>query len=136
MKNSTPVGKTKSAGFEFGLRKTFSIDPEHAWSFLLGEGLPVWLGTIPSGELAEKKSYRTKEGTEGEVRILKPGSHIRLTWKPKNEQTGSSVQVRVLDAKGKATIAFHHEKLRDAAHREQIARHWNTVMDEISKKLG
>ncbi|MBE7178583.1 MAG: SRPBCC domain-containing protein [Mucilaginibacter polytrichastri] len=137
MEKSKTVGQTKSAGFEFGLRKTFDVSKHKLWEFLFTkEALKLWLGTIDADALEEKAEFKTKEGTTGEVRVLKPGSHIRFTWQPKGETGFSAVQVRVLEAKGKSTLAFHHDKLRDAAHREQMQKHWNDVMEKISRKIS
>lgn len=35
MTEPTPVGKTKTQGWEFGIRRTFPITPEQAWELLM-----------------------------------------------------------------------------------------------------
>ena len=44
---STP-GQKNDTGWDVGVRKTVDASPETVWKFLLGEGLPMWLGDIES----------------------------------------------------------------------------------------
>ena len=103
------VGKTEDVGFQFGIRKTFSVSTEKAWDFLFSEnGVNIWLGKLKN-ELEIKKGYETGNGTKGLVRVFKPNSHIRLNWKPKNWKNMSTVQIRVIENGEKSTIAIHQE---------------------------
>ncbi len=88
-----------------------------------------------SNNLELNKTYKTKDGIEGKIKILKPLSHIRLTWKKKNWINISTVQIRVINAKDKTTISFHQEKLLDSAQRDEMKNHWANIMDRLSKKL-
>jgi len=77
------LGKTKDVGFQFGIRKTFSVSCEKVWDFLFSEnGLKIWLGKLKN-VLEIKKEYETENGVTGLVRVFKANSHIRLNWKPK-----------------------------------------------------
>ncbi len=59
------VGQTKDVGFQIGVRKTFPISIEMAWSFLFSEeGLRVWLGNINLDEFQVNKTYKTEEGID------------------------------------------------------------------------
>ncbi len=130
------IGQTKDKGFQIGVRKTLPVSSDTAWNFLFSdEGLKIWLGKINSDNLELNKSYATKEGTEGKTSILKPYSHIRLTWKPKHWENISALQIRVINSKGKTTISFHQDKLSDSTQREEMKKHWDTVLENISEKL-
>ena len=129
-------GQTKDVGFQFGLRKTFSITTEEAWDFCFSEeGLKIWLGDLES-ELELKKTYQAKNGISGLVRVLKPNSHIRLNWKKESWKNMSTVQVRVIGNQEKTTISFHQEKLLDAEQRNEMKEYWNKVMNEITGILN
>lgn len=132
-----PVGSTKDAGYEIGVRKTFPVAARHAWDFMFsGEGLALWLGKLKDADLEEGAHYKTTAGTEGVIRVLKPFSHIRLTWKKKDWTNVSTLQVRAIEAaSGKATISFHHEKLSDAGQREEMKAHWDAVIEKIAQKM-
>ena len=129
------IGKTKDVGFQFGIRKTFSVSTEKVWDFLFSEnGLKVWLGKLKS-ELEIKKEYETENGTKGLVRVFKPNSHIRLNWKPKNWENMSTIQIRVIGNQEKTTVAIHQEKLLNSKQRSEMKEYWNKIMKKIETKL-
>jgi uncharacterized protein YndB with AHSA1/START domain len=138
MEHETKVtGQTKDAGFQFGLRKTFLVNAETAWDYLFTEeGLSIWLGTTKHADFELKKPFITEEGNEGTLNVLKPYSHVRLTWKKPGWADLSSLQIRVLDNKGKVTIAIHQDQLEDADMRDEAEVYWNGVMDKLGLKLG
>lgn len=136
MKGVKIVGQTKDAGFQIGVRKTLPISIAKAWDFLFStEGLEIWLGKLTLNDLQLNKPYKTEDGIEGKVKILKPLSHIRLTWKKKNWTNISIVQIRVINAKDKTTIGFHQEKLLESAQRDEMKNHWNSIIDKVAKKI-
>jgi len=129
------VGKTKDVGFQFGIRKTFSVSTEKVWDFLFSEnGLKIWLGKLKS-ELEIKKEYETENGTKGLVRVFKPNSHIRLNWKPKNWENMSTIQIRVIGNQEKTTVAIHQEKLLNSKQRSEMKEYWNKIMKKIETEL-
>lgn len=129
------VGKTKDAGFQIGVRKTFDIAPRTAWEIMFsGKGIEAWLGAI--GESFELgKSYKTDEGIEGKVTVFKEYSHIRATWQKPSWNKSSILQVRVMDAKGKSTISFHQDHLQNAAQRVEMKAHWDQVIKKLENIL-
>jgi uncharacterized protein YndB with AHSA1/START domain len=130
------VGQTKDVGFQIGVRKTFPVSIDIAWHFLFSEeGLKVWLGKVNLEEFQVNKTYKTEDGIEGKINVFRTNSHIRLTWKPNLWTNVSAVQVRVINAKGKTTISFHQDKLLDSKQREEMKKHWDRVLEEITAKL-
>ncbi|MBD3636087.1 MAG: SRPBCC domain-containing protein [Crocinitomicaceae bacterium] len=133
---SKQVGQTKAVGFQFGIRKTFSVASEKVWDFLFSEeGIQLWLGETED-ELELKKDFVTKSGIAGKVRVIKPYSHIRLNWKQKDWHNMSTVQIRVIGNKEKSTVAIHQEKLLNADQRVEMKMYWNEVMDKLGAALG
>lgn len=129
------IGLTKGVGWQFGLRKTFPYSQEYLWDFMFSnKGLKIWLGNLKE-KLEIKKAYKTQEGIEGLVRVLTPYSHIRISWKKKDWENVSTVQVRVIGNHEKATISFHQEKLLDNKQREEMKLYWNKKMVEIKKAI-
>lgn len=130
-----PVGLTKDAGWQFGLRRTLPYSLEYLWDFMFSmKGLKIWLGELDK-EPEIKKAYKTKDGIEGLIRVFTPYSHIRLSWKKKDWENISIVQVRVIGNREKATISFHHEKLSDSHQREEMKLYWNKKMTEIEDAI-
>jgi uncharacterized protein YndB with AHSA1/START domain len=97
------------------------------WDFLLGEGLPIWLGDtdLPREKGAE---YRTADGVRGSVRSYSDGAKLRLTWWPDDWPHDTTLQVTVKQAATGTTIGFHHEKLANRDERKQMLGHWKNVV--------
>lgn len=117
-----------------GVRRTFPLPPEVVWEFLLGEGLPLWLGRTSLGhEVGER--YVTDAGVQGEVRSRNEGRRLRVTWQPPGWSHDATLQLTVLPAATGATIAIHQERLASAAEREEMLAHWTAVLDDIRADL-
>lgn len=136
MKPTHITGQTKDVGFEIGVRRTFPVSIEQAWNILFSdEGLKLWLGDIPSADFIANERYRTKERTEGVVKVFKPNSHVRFTWKKIEWDNISTVQIRVIEAKGGTTISFHQENLLGSVQRDEMRKHWEEILEKIAEKL-
>jgi uncharacterized protein YndB with AHSA1/START domain len=133
------IGQTASAGFQIGVRRTFPVSQEQAWAFLTSpEGLKIWLGELSSLELRVGHRFTTQEGTEGELRVVKPPAQLRMTWQPKGWTKPSTLQVRVIPHEkdpNRATISFHQEKLDDADARERMKKRWEDVSAAIMDRV-
>ena len=112
------------------------ISTVKVWEFIFSEkGLKIWLGNL-NNELEIKKEYITDNGTEGLIRVFKPNSHIRLSWKPKHWENRSTIQIRVIDNEDKTTVAIHHENLLNSEQRVEMKLYWNKIMTQISEALN
>lgn len=132
--NHTLVGKTKTQGWEIGVSRTFPIKPDKAWKLMMTQpGLGYWMGTGISAEFKKGDTFKTKEGTEGEIRSYGEGDMVRMRWQPKSMDFASTLQVRVKPAKTGTTISFHHEKLETGDQREAMRLHWSSVMDNLGE---
>ena len=129
-----PVGLTKDAGWEVGVSRTLPLTVTAAWDLLLSpEGLSVWLGEgVSAAQLAKGATYTTADGTEGEVRSLRPLDRVRLTWRPPGRPRPATVQVALSPRARGSAIQFHAEKLADADERERMRAHWRAVLDRLA----
>ncbi|MBL6447781.1 SRPBCC domain-containing protein [Fulvivirga sp. 29W222] len=136
MESVKDIGLTKDVGYQFGKRRTFDLSVEDVWEFMFSkEGLRLWLGTL-FGDLELKQPFETQEGIRGELRVMKPFSHIRMSWAKEEWENTSTLQVRVLKAKYGATIVFHQEKLQDKTQRKEMKNYWDEVMENITEALS
>lgn len=132
MSNNVPTGKTKSQGWEIGVRRTLPISDERLWALLMTQpGLGYWLGHGVEPEFKKGMTFKTQEGTTGEIRSYSEGSLIRMRWQPHDAALASTLQIRVNPAKKGAALSFHHEKLLDADQREAMRAHWSGVIDKL-----
>jgi uncharacterized protein YndB with AHSA1/START domain len=132
------TGQTKDVGWNIGVSKTLPHPLERVWSYLVSrDGLTTWLG--PGAELGSTKgdTYRTDTGTTGELRSLRTGDRVRLTWRPADWTHDTTVQVTVVpNGAGRTRLNFHQEWLADAEERESQRAHWKGVMAAVEQDLA
>jgi len=131
-----PVGQTTSQGWEVGVRRTLPVSEQQAWQMMLDV---LGLAAVTSSEhepFARGATVETDDGTRIEVRSYTPGSLLRIRWQPKDWTTPSTLQLRVLPAKTRATISIHHEWLQDAEQREAMRVHWTNILDTLKASLA
>ncbi len=132
-KDST--GLTKDAGWEVGVRQTVAAPLGEVWAYLLGEGLPVWLGEIDTLPTKNDAKYATKDGVSGTIRSFTAGQRVRLTWQPDDWPHDSTLQLSVKEAATGTTIGFHHDRLADRDERRLMLGHWKNVAAAISARF-
>ncbi|MBD0384225.1 SRPBCC domain-containing protein [Paenibacillus sp. WST5] len=128
-----PVGLTASSGFQIGVRRTLPLSKEQLWAYLTSTaGIQLWIGDMPFLELKVGHKFITKDGTSGELRVVKPLEQLRMTWQRKDWERASTLQIRLLSAHpDKTTISIHQEKLEDLFVREQMKLHWEEAAAQI-----
>lgn len=136
-KKARVIGQTASVGFQIGVRRTFQVSAERAWSFLISpNGLKTWLGDVPSLTIRVGETFISREGTTGEFRVVKPMQQLRLRWKRPEWSAPSTLQIRLLSsAEGKTTVSFHQEKLDHPNTRELMKQLWEDVLNKMKMEL-
>ena len=113
------IGLTKDAGWQFGVRKSVSLNLNEVWDFLFSDnGEKLWLN-----------------GANKEFSTFKNLSHIRTKWKLKSWTNEATLQMRVIANKDKTTIAFHIEKLLDEKQREETKKYWDNVIKTLTERI-
>lgn len=127
------VGKTKSVGYQVGVRRKFPISLEDAWLLIVSrQGISVWLGELSSYDLKVGLKYVTRSGITGEIRVINEKVNIRLTWKKEQWEKASTLQIRTIEQKnGKCTISFHQENLPSLSDREEMKSRWEEVLGKL-----
>jgi hypothetical protein len=121
-----PVGLTKDVGFQAGARKTFGIEAERLWRFVISARAQAILG---------QEESELEAGSLG-VTTFVEGSHYRRRVAGPSG-TSPVLQIRVILTKnGKATIALHAEKLGSAKEREQTLRQFKATLKSFAEVLS
>lgn len=130
-----PTGLTRDTGYQIGVRRTVDINHQQAWRLLTApSGLDLWLGATQL-EFVEGTRYRLTDGTVGQVRVVRPDSHLRITWQPKEWSRASTIQVRVIPKGNRSVIAFHQEHLPGAAERAARRTHFRQALDDLERAI-
>lgn len=129
------VGQTADAGFQVGVQKTVPVSIDEAWTLLISpKGITCWLGNIGRSILTEGKSYETDTGTNGEVRVVKPGNRVRLTWQKSGMKRPVTLQIALVErGPGKTSVRVHLEKLPSQKAREEMKGHWKNALDDLAR---
>jgi len=133
-----PVGVTKDAGVQIGVRKTVAMQKEQLWNFLTSpQGLSLWIGNVPEFRLQKGYEFASAEGISGKLTVVEPLRKLRMTWKRPEWEKPSRLQIYLLSAKsGKTTVAIHQEMLEDVYMRELMRRFWDEVLNRIKNYAG
>jgi uncharacterized protein YndB with AHSA1/START domain len=129
------IGQTKDAGFQIGVSKTLPYSPEAVWAAIMSdEGIALWLGK--GATLVKGQPYETDDGTVGEVRSLNEVDRVRVTWRPKDWDHETTVQIAIAASGGKTRLNFHQERMAGPAERERQREHWRKVMTDVVDLLS
>lgn len=125
------TGQTKDTGWQAGMRRTLPLALDDTWSLLLSpEGLAAWLAPGVR-DLRAGEPYRADDGTTGEVRSLRPGDRVRVTWQPPERTADATLQIMVLPAATGTTVGLHAERLADAADREELLERFAEIHERL-----
>lgn len=98
-------------------------------------GLHTWLrlDTLPT---EPGTSYRTSDGTVGEIRSHHAQDRVRLTWRPNDWDHESTVQVALTPRSRGTAVRFHQERLASEEEREEMLEHWEDVLEALAGLVG
>lgn len=135
MQNSNrPVGLTKDAGYQIGVRRTLPIHHEDAWRVLTSPvGVNIWLGSSSNLDFTEGARYELSDGSRGEIRVFSPYSHLRITWQPQGWSRAAMIQLRVIPKGDKTVVAFHQEHLPGPKERAERREHYKAILDNLER---
>jgi uncharacterized protein YndB with AHSA1/START domain len=131
----TPTARDKDAGWEVGVRTTVAAPIETVWAFLLGDGLPLWLGNTKL-TLEKDAPWATDDAITGTVLRVTEGSRIRLTWHPEEWNHDSLLQLSLKAAPTGTTIEFHQERLSGREERKIMLGHWKDVLQQLDDAIA
>ena len=113
--------------------RTMPLDRNSVWKFLqTPEALAVWLRPLDPFRFKAKQTFETEDGFFGEVRTLKEGERVRLSWQETDAAKASVLQVfLVARPKQKSILVFNHDSLKDGRLRNQMRDRWKSVLLQL-----
>lgn len=120
-----------NADWDLRVRETVNAPRDLVWQYLVGAGLPLWLGQV---DLPHEKGahYSTRDGVVGTILGYKNAGRVQLTWRPDDWPHDTTLQLSVRDGEDGTTIVIHHEGLADRDERRMMLGHWKTVIVELA----
>lgn len=132
---SDTTGQTKDAGWEVGVRQRVDAPLDAVWTYLIGDGLKVWLGDIDALPTQKRAPYSSRDGVTGTILGYTEGQRIRLAWQPEDWPHPTTLQVSAKTVPTGTTIAIHHENLADREERKLMLGHWKNVAAAMADDL-
>lgn len=78
MLGRTPVGVTKDAGVQIGVRKTVAMKKEQIWNILTSPpGLSLWIGNVSEFELRKGYEFQSAMSKNGPAISVMHCTHLR-----------------------------------------------------------
>ncbi len=132
------VGETATTGFQVGVVRTLPVSAEAMWERIATQA-ERWLGagatlTLQPGAGYEVPKRRGAPGVRGEVRVVKPGQRIRMTWQPEGWRKPATLQLTLVPKARGVSFHVHMEKLPDAKAREAMREHWSRVLEGLARE--
>jgi uncharacterized protein YndB with AHSA1/START domain len=129
--NTHKTGRNRGDSFDVGVRETVAVPLPTVWAFLVGEGLPLWLGEteLPHDQNAE---YETDDGVRGIIHRYAENSRVKLTWRPGDWPHNSTLTLAVKQKDAGTTISISHEGLADRDERTMMLGHWKAVVADLA----
>jgi uncharacterized protein YdhG (YjbR/CyaY superfamily)/uncharacterized protein YndB with AHSA1/START domain len=132
------VGETATTGFQVGVVRTLPMSAQQLWEQLVTRP-ERWLGAgaklkVEPGAGYEVPKRRGAPGVRGEVRVVKPGQRIRMTWQPDGWKRPATLQLTLVPKSRGAAFHVHMEKLPDAKTREAMREHWSRVVKGLAQQ--
>ncbi len=128
------VGQTADAGFQVGVQRRVSATVSEAWDVIVSRP-ELWLGEGVAFEAGAR--YEVPGGASGEVRVVKPGDRLRMTWRPEGWPAPATLQLTVSEAgHGKTVVNVHVDRLPDAESREAMRALWRPALERIAAALS
>ena len=131
------IGQTADAGFQVGVQRSVTAAASEVWHVLTSRP-ELWLGVGASiafrkGERYEVPASDDASAATGEVRVVKPGERLRMTWQPADWSSPATVQLTLTpSSSGKTAIRAHLERLPDAEAREAMRARWRQALEGIA----
>jgi uncharacterized protein YdhG (YjbR/CyaY superfamily)/uncharacterized protein YndB with AHSA1/START domain len=134
------VGETAGTGFQVGVVRTLPLSAPKLWKWLATQP-ERWLGPDVALTLKPGKPYavpkrRGATGVRGEVRVVKPGQRLRMTWQPDTWKKPATLQLTLEPKSRGASLGIHMENLPDAKAREALRARWSKLLTRFARELA
>jgi uncharacterized protein YndB with AHSA1/START domain len=127
-------GQNKNGEYATVATKTLNVDSKKVWKFLTSpEGLALWLKPLSPLKIQLKAQYETEGGAFGEIRTMKAGQRIRMSWQDSDGEKQTIVQFMVHHRKkDNCMVIIQHEKLQNGRVKNRMLAQWKQALNDIA----
>lgn len=127
-------GRNAKGEYMTAASRTFYTSAERLWDLLEStQGQAVWLKPLSPFKFKPKNVFETEDGVFGEIRTMKEGVRLRMTWQDTDWQKATLLQVYVSGrSEDKSFLVFSHEKIKDARTKNLLKERWLRTLSELA----
>ena len=131
------VGQTLAGKYTTTTTKSLHIGKKEAWKFLTSPaGQALWLKPLSPVTLLPGQSFETEDGAFGEIRTMKSGERLRMTWQESDWEKHTTVQFMVLGrTKNRSMVVINHENILSARQKIALKQRWVNAVEQIFTTL-
>ncbi|MEK7357274.1 MAG: SRPBCC domain-containing protein, partial [Bdellovibrionota bacterium] len=131
-------GRNAKGRWSLTATKSIHYAAGDVWKFLVSdEGQRTWLRALDPVTIEPKTTFETDDGFFGEIRTMKKGERVRLSWNDPDWDRHSFVQMYLVKRPAeKCLVAFMHTDLPDASARDRLRQRWKDVLDALVGALS
>ncbi len=132
------AGQSLKGTYSATLTKTVPVSSQKVWRWLKSEqGIEFWLKPLSPLQLKPGEVYEVDGGIFGEVRTVKPGARIRLTWQDGEWEKHTVVQVSVYPrSEQKTMLVIQHDGLQTAKLKSDLRVYWRKIINEAAIQIS
>jgi uncharacterized protein YndB with AHSA1/START domain len=126
-------GQNQKGQYSTAATRTFPLDKKAAWKLLSSpEGIAAWLEPLAPFQFKVGEVYEVDGGFYGQVRTLKAGERVRLSWQEAHWPKAAVVQAHVIARpRGKSMIVIQQEGIADSKMHAQMRKHWKAAIARL-----
>ena len=130
------AGQSLKGTYSATFTKSVAIEQKKIWQWCCSpEGMQVWLKPLSPVKIKKGATFEIAGGIFGEIRTVKTGERIRLSWKDLEWEKGTTVQLHVFKKPKKSMIVIQHDGLRTARQKAEMRTYWRAIIEEMALKL-
>ncbi|AHZ83978.1 SRPBCC domain-containing protein [Bdellovibrio bacteriovorus] len=127
-------GRNQKGELSATVTRTFYISAEKLWKLLeSAEGQAAWLKPLSRFKFKPKNVFETEDGFFGEIRTMREGERLRMSWQDPEWHKPTIVQIYVMGRdENKSMLAFMHDGIKDTRSKAAIRDRWNEAVEALS----
>lgn len=129
-------GQTQKGDYTVTATKSLAFDAKTVWKLLSSdEGVRIFLNSISEFSFKKGATFETADGYFGEVRTLKAGAKVRLSWQ--DEDAKGIVQIAVYPkVSKKSLLVLDHSQIKTARKKEEFRARWREALERLAELLN
>lgn len=128
-------GRNAKGEYMTAATRTFYVSADKLWDLLESpQGQAVWLKPLSPFKFKPKNVFETEDGVFGEIRTMKEGVRLRMTWQDTDWPKATILQV-YLGERGddKSILVFNHEKIKDGRTKTVLKERWLQILSDLAE---